>query len=99
MTTVTNIAAGDRGIWTTKGLVMLAPGQSEDLDLAKGADEGEWFKFGGAAAKDQDDDELPGLAGKNKDELIAIAEAEGVALEDDMTNKDIRSAIELHREG
>ncbi len=50
-----------------------------------------------AAASSKPD--LPGLAGKNKAELIEIAKAEGVEIEDGATNDDIKSAIELHREG
>lgn len=43
--------------------------------------------------------EKPALSGKNKAELLAIAKYEGVAdVTEDMTNDDIKSAIELHRE-
>ena len=42
--------------------------------------------------------ELPGLTGKTKDELKAIAEAEEVNLEDGMTNPQIVEAIEAKRE-
>ena len=42
---------------------------------------------------------LPALTGKNKADLLEIAKAEGVEIEDSATNDDIRSAIELHREG
>jgi hypothetical protein len=38
------------------------------------------------------------LTGKNKAELLAIAEAEGVEIEADATNADIKAAIELKRE-
>lgn len=41
----------------------------------------------------------PGLTGKTKPALLEIAKAEGVEVEDDATVEDIRSAIELHREG
>lgn len=42
----------------------------------------------------------PSLSGKNKAELLEIAAAEGVPdVTADMTNSDITSAIELHREG
>jgi hypothetical protein len=39
----------------------------------------------------------PALKGKNKAELLAIAEAEGVAVEEGATNKAIADAIEAHR--
>ncbi|MFK4871658.1 hypothetical protein [Novosphingobium sp. ZW T3_23] len=39
-----------------------------------------------------------GLAGKSKAELLDIAKAEGVTIEDNATNEDIKSAIELARE-
>jgi hypothetical protein len=42
-------------------------------------------------------DEPPALTGKNKTELVAIAEAEGVELEDGLTNKAIVEAIEAAR--
>ncbi|WP_305096472.1 hypothetical protein [Croceibacterium aestuarii] len=38
------------------------------------------------------------LTGKNKAQLLEIAKAEGVEVEDDATNNDIKSAIELARE-
>jgi len=41
---------------------------------------------------------LPGLTGKSKAELLDIAKAEGVDIEDGATNNDIVAAIELHRE-
>lgn len=37
------------------------------------------------------------LAGKNKADLLAIAKAEGVEIEDDATNRQIRDAIEAKR--
>lgn len=42
--------------------------------------------------------DLPALTGKNKVELLAIAKAENVTVEDGATNPDIVSAIELARE-
>ncbi|MFS0771045.1 hypothetical protein [Sphingomonas sp. 1P08PE] len=44
-------------------------------------------------------DSPPALSGKTKAELLDIARAEGVEVEEGATNDDIRSAIELHREG
>ncbi len=43
-------------------------------------------------------DDLPGLTGKNKAELLEIAKAENVEVEEGATNADIVSAIELARE-
>lgn len=40
----------------------------------------------------------PSLTGKNKTQLLEIAEAEGVEIEEGSTNADIMSAIELARE-
>lgn len=40
---------------------------------------------------------LPSLSGKTKAELLAIAEAEGVTVEDGASNADIVKAIEAHR--
>lgn len=58
---------------------------------------GEFEITGGPAAGPSDD--LPALSGKNKAELLQIAKDEGAEVEDGATNEDIRSAIELHREG
>jgi hypothetical protein len=41
---------------------------------------------------------LPGLTGKSKDQLLAIAADEGVTIPDGATNNDIVAAIELNRE-
>lgn len=41
----------------------------------------------------------PGLAGKNKAQLLDIAKAEGVAVDDGATNADIVKAIETKRAG
>lgn len=104
---VTNITSGPKGIRSSTGaVVMLEAGESSDIDLADGEDEGEWFKFddhpldhdgngepGGSKPKDP-----PSLTGKNKAELLAIAADEGVTVEDGATNADIVSAIELARE-
>lgn len=95
----TNQGKAPRGVYTRDGIVTIMPGQTKEIAIADDIAKEEWdfLSFGQPVASD-DPDEKPGLAGKNKDELIAIAQAEGVQLEDDMTNKDIRSAIELHRE-
>lgn len=52
-----------------------------------------------AALKAATKPDRPGLTGKSKAELLAIAKSEGVEIEDGATNDDIKSAIELHREG
>ena len=50
MTKITNISNGPRGIYTEDGMVVLAPGESQDLKLskaeAKSAEEGDWFHVG-----------------------------------------------------
>lgn len=43
------------------------------------------------------DDKLPSLAGKNKAELLEIAEAEGVEIKDGATNAEIVAANEAKR--
>lgn len=42
--------------------------------------------------------ELPTLSGKNKSELLAIADEEGATIEEGATNAEIIAAIEAHRE-
>ena len=50
MTKITNVSAGPRGIHTEDGMVVLAPGESQDLKLSKAevesAKEGDWFHVG-----------------------------------------------------
>ena len=50
MTKITNVSNGPRGIHTEDGMVVLAPGESQDLKLskaeAKSAEEGDWFHVG-----------------------------------------------------
>ena len=41
---------------------------------------------------------LPGLSGKTRDALVAIAEAEGVKIESDANKPTIKRLIEAHRE-
>lgn len=59
MSKITNISNGPRGLRNASGdVVMLEAGQTEEFDLAKGEEEGEWFKFGAppkAPAKDDAD--------------------------------------------
>ena len=91
---------------------LLAAGDSTDepvklteaeYEIAKGTG---WFKFG-ADPLDHDENGKKGgskpaepvsLTGKNKAELLEIAKAEGVTVEEGATNADIASAIELARE-
>lgn len=79
-----------------------------DADLPEGW-KGRAEIVGGSAPKDgskfvvgergaEDSAKLPALTGKNKAELLSIAKAEGVEVEEGASNDDIRSAIELHRE-
>lgn len=56
-----------------------------------------WFEFEGAS-DDGSKADFPALTGKNKAELLEIAKAENVTIEDNATNADIVSAIELARE-
>lgn len=52
-----------------------------------------------AAAQAEADKPKPvALSGKNKEQLLEVATAEGVTIEEGATNADIVSAIELHRE-
>lgn len=50
MTKITNVSNGPRGIHTEDGMVVLAPGESQDLKLSKAevesAKEGDWFHVG-----------------------------------------------------
>lgn len=54
---IKNITAGDKGIYTKTGLVMIAPGQTVDVDLDDGEEASpEWF----TAPNDGDDlDDAP----------------------------------------
>lgn len=53
MAKITNITAGPKGIHDKNGaLVMLEPGQSDDIDLGTGDLNKEWFGTGAHAAKD-----------------------------------------------
>ncbi len=53
MTKITNITAGPKGLHDKSGvLVMLEPGQSEDIDLGSGDLNKEWFGTGAHATKE-----------------------------------------------
>lgn len=48
MTKVTNITKGPKGVRNSAGaVVMLEAGQTEEVDLAEGETESEWFSFDG----------------------------------------------------
>lgn len=108
MTKVTNISTGARGVRTASGeLAMIERGKSAELDLAEGEAGAapEWFTYeGGPLDRDGDGEpggskskDPPSLTGKNKAELLAIAEAEGVEVAADATNAQIVEAIEAKR--
>jgi len=96
----TNLADGPR-MFNSIPPVSIPAGQSFQ-DLLISADElesmkrfGEFEIKGGSEGGKSD---LPALSGKSKADLLKIAKDEGVEVEDNATNDDIRSAIELHRE-
>ncbi|WP_333571318.1 hypothetical protein [Sphingomonas sp.] len=96
MTTVTNTTGGNKVVNSVPPAI-LTPGETMDLEISDAELEvmrgTGWFSFDG-------DDEKPvSLSGKKKAELLKIAEAEGVEIEEGATNDDIIAAIELHREG
>lgn len=96
-TTIRNIAPGARGVRDTDGnLVMIEPGQSAELELSvderKDAEAGGSFIFGDAAEADPND-----LNALKKADLLAIAEAEGVAVETDDNRSDLIRKIEENR--
>lgn len=98
MTTFKNITKGSKGVNTKDGnLVFIDPGQSENLEVSdaelKAATATNWFEIDG------DEDGKPvSLTGKTKAQLLEIAAAESVTVEEGATNADIVSAIELARE-
>lgn len=91
---LTNVSNGPRAVWNGTGYVDIGKGETVEVDLPEAelasAKASGWFSFDGHDAK-------PSLTGKNKADLLAIAEAESVEIEDGATNDDIRSAIELAR--
>lgn len=87
MAKVTNISTGPRGAYAKGVLVMAEPGQTIEADDY--ADE--WFRKG-----DVDPDDLSAL---KKADLLAIAEAEGVAIETDDNRSDLIRKIEEARAG
>lgn len=96
---ITNSEAGPRGFWQGDNLVLVEPGQTaEDVELSaeelKQAKATGYFTFDGGKAEKK----LPGLTGKNKDQLIAIARDEGVVLPEEATAEQITDAIKQKRE-
>ncbi|WP_354307314.1 hypothetical protein [Sphingomonas trueperi] len=100
MTKIKNTTAGPKGVWanTPNGLslVMIQPGAEDDLDMPEA--ELESARGTGNFEVDGEGDKPIALSGKDKAELLEIAEAEGVEIEDGATVADIKAAIELHRE-
>lgn len=83
MTKITNVSNGPRGIHTEDGMVVLAPGESQDLKLSKAeiksAEEGDWFHVGDLPkAKADADGDAKALkaAVKAAEEATAAAQAE-----------------------
>lgn len=91
---VTNRGSRARAFKVRGGFAVVEPGKTEIVEPSQPI-----VASDGLVVKEVDETpSLPGLTGKNKADLLAIAEAEGVEVEDGATNDDIRSAIELHRE-
>jgi hypothetical protein len=89
MTKITNTASGARGVRTKDGLVMVEPGQTVDVDLAKG----EELYEGLVEASSQ----AAALKSLSRDDLFGIASAEGVAVETDDSKADLVRKIEEAR--
>ncbi|MEG3086175.1 hypothetical protein [Sphingomonas sp. PB4P5] len=98
--TVTNMTAGPK-IFNGVTPALLHPGQEtgplevNEAELKSMRSTGYFTITGGPA---EDDDKPVALTGKNKAELLDIAKAENVTIEEGATNADIVSAIELARE-
>lgn len=96
-TSIRNIALGARGVYGSDGqLVMIEPGETQELDLTaaerKDVEASGYFLFGDAAEADPDD-----IKALKKADLLAIAEAEGVAVETDDNRADLIEKIEAAR--
>lgn len=74
------------------GAECLATGHAEEVDAIPQLDHDGDGEGGGSLPHDP-----PALTGKNKAALLAIADAEGVAIEDGATNAAIVDAIEAAR--
>jgi hypothetical protein len=75
MAKITNTASGPRGVHTNNGLVMVEPGQTVDVELAKGEELYEGLVAGAGAFDNM-----------TKAELIAHMDERGIA-HDDGDNK------------
>lgn len=93
MAKVKNISDGPRGAYNGTALVMAEPGEVIEADDFND----EWFAKGGKATADDDGGEKH-LSQMNKAELLDVAAAEGVEVEDGATNSAIKEAIEAARE-
>lgn len=97
MASVTNNSAAKQGVRMGGAKRWIAPGETRSFAMSD--DEIAAASRHDFLVVDTGGSDLPALSGKNKAELLAIAEAEGVTIEDGATNADIVSAVELHREG
>jgi hypothetical protein len=94
---IRNISEGPRGVYNADGgLVMIEKGETAELDISaaerKDAEASGYFLFGDAAEADPND-----LNALKKADLLAIAEAEGVAIETDDNRSDLIRKIEEAR--
>lgn len=107
---ITNNSKAIQGVWTDDGLIHVEAGKTAENVAVSGVylDRAQSLPFldvvdvldhdGDGEAGGSNPAEPVSLSGKNKAELLAIAEAEGVEIEEGSTNADIGSAIELARE-
>lgn len=108
---ITNTSKANQGVWTDSGLETIEPGKTRTLTIAKDyverAKSLPFLTVQEVSPLDRDEDghdggslahEPPALTGKTKAQLLEIAAAEEVEIEDGATNADIVSAIELARE-
>lgn len=82
---ITNITPGPRGVNTKAGVVILAPGETRDLELEDGEAKSlseEWFRTGRAAKSDVDAATEAEAAAKADADKKAKAEAEAKAKAD-----------------
>jgi hypothetical protein len=86
MTKITNTASGARGVRTDQGLVMVEPGQTVDVELAKNEELYEGLAEGAG-----------GIDSMKKADLIAICDAEGIAHDDSDSRADLIAKIEAAR--
>ena len=89
MVKLTNTAQGPRGVkLASGGTLYIDAGQTVDVDVANGHDLYEGLVEGDGA---------PSLSSMKKADLVAIADAEGVAYETDDKRADLIEKIEAHR--